>query len=295
VGVLSVVVAREGWIKVAEIASFLNVAPSSVEAVVFRLPETLFKVDNEGDTFFTFPFLKDFLLDDDRAGAFFIPKAALDTHFTRILSSQPLSDHLLFYFREVLMGVLSVVVAREGWIKVAEIASFLNVAPSSVEAVVFGPANTLFTVNGNKNVNFTLTSFKDFLLDADRAGEYFIPKEALDAHFTQFLSRQPSGPSQSYSRDMLMGVLKVLMVWPSSLSIARIASTLDVDPGTVNGVVSEIQLFHIWADVDVMLLPYVQELLQDVDRAGEFYIPPKDLNPDYASMYAKIKDICRRL
>ena len=91
-----------------------------------------------------------------------------------------------------------------------------------------------------------------------------------------------------------MGVLRVLVVWPRGLSIAHIASTLDVDPATVKTIVSGTQLFYVWFDDGVRLLPYVKELLQDADRAGEYYIPPKHLNPNYDSMYTKIKQIWDR-
>jgi len=88
-----------------------------------------------------------------------------------------------------------------------------------------------------------------------------------------------------------MDVLRVLVVWSSYLSIARIASTLDVDSATVKAIVSGTDLFYIYDGGNVRLLPYVAELLQDADRAGEYYIPPKNLNPNYYSMYAKIKKI----
>jgi len=84
-----------------------------------------------------------------------------------------------------------------------------------------------------------------------------------------------------------MDVLRVLVVWSGSLSVYAITSTLRVYHDAVEGIVSETRLLYIWGG-DILLLPYVKELLQDADRAGEYYIPPKDLNPDYDSMYAKI-------
>jgi len=89
----------------------------------------------------------------------------------------------------------------------------------------------------------------------------------------------------------LLDVLRVLVVWPWSLSATQIACTLDIDPVTVKSIILGTDVFHIYGDGDVQLLPYVEELLQDANRAGEYYILPKDLNPNYNSMYAKIQNI----
>ena len=89
-----------------------------------------------------------------------------------------------------------------------------------------------------------------------------------------------------------MGVLRVLMIWSWPLHMAQIASTLEVDPGAVEGIVSEYQLFYIRRSGSITLLPYVKRLLQDVNRAGKYYIPPNDLNPDYHSIYVRIYKIC---
>ena len=90
-----------------------------------------------------------------------------------------------------------------------------------------------------------------------------------------------------------MDVLRVLVVWPAYLTVAQIASTLDVDSATVNAIVSGTDVFYIYpdGDADVRLLPYVEKLLQDADRAGEYYIPPNRLNPNYGSMYTQIRRI----
>jgi len=289
-GVLSTVVTRDGWMKVPQIASFLDAAPSSVEGVVFGPAKALFKLDRDDDVYFTIPSLKDFLLDADRAREYFIPSEALDTHFTRILSCQPPSALSHFYSREVLMGVLTVLVAWGGWIKLPQIASFLDVVPSLVEAVLFGPAKALFKLDNSQDVMFYNPFFQGFLLSANRAGEFYISRDKVDTQFTRILSCQPSSPSQSYSRNMLMDVLRVLVGSSNSLGIAQIASTLDVDPGAVKDIVSKIQLFYILDTGCIKLLPYVEELLQDVDRAGEYYIPAKDINPGYFFMYAEIEE-----
>jgi len=135
-------------------------------------------------------------------------------------------------------GVLTAVMALGSWVKVPQIVSALDVAPSLVDAVIFGPAKALFTLDSNNNVGFSTPSFKEFLLDADRAGEYFIPSDKSDALFTHILSRQPpSDPSQSYSRDVLMGVLTVVLALGGWVKVHQIVSVLDVAPSVVEGVI----------------------------------------------------------
>jgi len=193
-GVLSLVVELDGELKVDKIASFLDVAPSSVEGVIHGSANALFELDLVGNVRFAFPSLFAFLRDANRAGEFFIPKNPLDTHFTRILSYQLPSDPPLFYSREVLMGVLRVLVALNGWLDTDQIASLLNVAPSSVEGVVFGSAKALFGLNFYGNSFFAFESLSAFLQDADRAGEFYIPENSLDTHFTSITAMECCQP-----------------------------------------------------------------------------------------------------
>lgn len=87
-----------------------------------------------------------------------------------------------------------------------------------------------------------------------------------------------------------MGVLTVLVVWPGWLSVSRIASSLDVDHAIVANIVSgpARSLFDVWRGDDVRLFPGVRTFLQDANRAGDFYIPPKDENTSYDSLLAQI-------
>jgi len=296
-GVLSMVVVLGNRVvlKVTEIASFLDVEPRVVEGVIFGPAGALFEVDTYNMVGFFNSSVKAFLLDVNRARDYFIPRdKPLDFLFTQLLSRQP-SGPSQPYSRELLMGVLTIVMERGNWVTVPQIASFLNVGPGLVEGVVFGPAKPLFKLGGKDctYVNFTIPSkFKDFLLDASRAGDFFIPRNKIDSHFIQILSHQPSGPSRSHSQEVLMGVLRVLVVWGRWLTVAQIASSLDVDPAGVNGIVFGKDVFRRYDRGAVELLPYVAILLQDANRAGEYYIPPKCRNPNYASMYAKIRKIC---
>jgi len=77
------------------------------------------------------------------------------------------------------MGVLFMVMTWEGRLSVPEIASLVDVARSVVEEVVYGPTKELFQLDGSTRVFFAIPYFKDFLLDANRAGEFYIPPRNL--------------------------------------------------------------------------------------------------------------------
>ena len=165
-------------------------------------------------------------------------------------------------------GVLTAVMALGSWVKVPQIVSALDVAPSLVDAVIFGPAKALFTLDSDNNVGFSTPSFKEFLLDADRAGEYFIPSDKSDALFICILSHQPpSDPLRSYSRE-------ALMVWGSDLPVHRIAFSLDVDPAVIKAIIfgPAQLLFYLYSSGEVRLPLPLEAFLQDVYRAGEFYV-----------------------
>ena len=89
------------------------------------------------------------------------------------------------------MGVLRVVMVLGNRVKETQIASWLDVAPSVVENVIFDPVKAFFTLDIVNDVDFSTSSFKDFLnlLDASRAREYFISSDYPDA-FSKF--QQPS-------------------------------------------------------------------------------------------------------
>jgi len=91
----------------------------------------------------------------------------------------------------------------------------------------------------------------------------------------------------------LIDVLTVLVVWFDWLTVPQIASSLGVDPAVVKGVVfgPARPLFFLLSNGDVHLSLEVRNCLQDANRAGEFYIPPKDLNPNYISLHATIRKI----
>ena len=189
-GVLKVVMALDNRVKVPQIAPWLDLAPSLMDNVIFGPAKALFQVDIAGRVSFSTRSFKDFLLDASRSGDYFIPSNKSDTLFLEVLSRQPPSDPSQSYPREVLMGVLRVVMSVGNGVTVPQIASWLDVAPSLVANVIFGPAKGLFRVDDIvDHVTFSTLFFKEFLLDASRAGEYFM--DDSDTLFTRMLSHQP--------------------------------------------------------------------------------------------------------
>ena len=275
-------------------SSLLGIQFGVISSVVDGPAKALFDTDSEGNIQLSTASLKPFLHDANRSGAFFIQSGTHpDTIFIRILSRKPPSNPLKTYSREVLMGVLTIVVALENWVKVPQIASALDVAPEVVSSVVFGPTGLLFKTGDYQDVNLCTPSFKAFLLDANRAGTFFVSERRQDAFFTRILFHQQ--PSDKYSEEVLKGVLMVLMIWPASLTVTQIAMALDVRSDDVEAAVFKQGqlLFYVWDKDSILLPPPLQAFLQDANRAGKFYIPPKSLNPNYDLLYTKIEKIRR--
>ena len=280
-GVLTVVMSLGNRLEVPQIASFLDVAPNLVQGIIFGPTKALFKLDSFEHVEFSAPSFKTFLLDVNRAGEYFTPSNMSDSLFAQILSRQPASNSSQSHIRETLMGVCTVVMALGGGVKMDQIASFLDVAPSLVEGIIHGPTKALFKLDPLQNVQFSATSVTTFLRDSGLAGEYFIPANKLDVLFTQILSSQPpSHPLQSYSRAVLMDVLKELVDRSLGVGIPQIASTIHHDPAAVERVVfgPARVLFHVHSDGGVRLCSQqLAAFLHDAARAGEFCIPRQHL------------------
>ena len=298
IGILQIIIAWPGGpFSAMNIARILHEEADIVHNIIRGPMRSLFKFkadDPHSAITLCHKSLRDYLLDRERSHEFFVPGDA-DGLFAQLLSRQPPSEvPSQPYSQEVLKGVLLVVVAMGDQVTVSQIVSALDVAPGFVEAVIFGPAKALFQLNSLGDVEFSTPSFKAFLLDGNRAGEYFIPNTQLDILFTRILSRQPpSDPLYSYSRDTLMSVLTVLVVFSWCLSVSQIASSLDVDPAVVEAIVCgpSHALFHLSSESDVTLSPMLEEFLHDASRAGDFYISLRHPNPYYDSLFAKIYKI----
>jgi len=176
----------------------------------------------------------------------------------------------------------------------SQIASYLGVAQGLVQGVVFGPAAVLFNMDYVERVSFSRPTFKAFLLDANRAGEYFIGHK-LDALFTQALSRKPSStPSPTYSREVMIGVIGVLQERGKPLSIDDIASALDVSRAAVkafvNGPARLLFMAWGWDEDRISLSKEALDFLRDSNRSGVLSIPPKALISNDRSQRGEILD-----
>ena len=298
--ILRAIVSWPRTLSITGIAKVLNKEADVVRAVIHGPMCLLFKYDStDFDSIITLchKSLRDYLLDRLRSQEFYLEDADTPGRlYSQILSHQPPSIPSQSYSREVLMGVLSIVVERGDRVTVPQIASFLDVVPSVVESIVFGPTKMLFNLGWHDNVDFTMSSFKDFLLDASRSGKYFVSSQTPDTLFTQVLSRQQSSnPARPYSQQVLMDILVVLVTWSDWLSISEIASVLGVQLSLVEGIVlTHAQLlFYSNSRGQVTLSLPVLDFLRDSHRAGKFCIPSKDHNLNYDFLYAKVTMIRR--
>ena len=270
--------------------SLIGVDPSVFERVHLGPAKALFEMDSNTDLHFSTVLLKPFLRDATRSGEFFIRGwENPDAIFIRILSrKQPSTDPSQFHPREVLLDVLAVVVAVGNWVNVRRIAGFLDIPPSLVEGIIFGPSKVLFRLDRQRNIDFFTPTFKAFLLHDIRAGEFYTPMDKADT----FIIRTLSLP-HPYSRETLMDILTVLLSWPHRLCALQIAYALDIDPpvveGVLNGPTGTRLFFYVYTNGDVEVPPPLRGFFQDPTRAGEFYIPTQGLDPKYDSIFAMIQ------
>ena len=271
-----------GPFSAARIAGILGEKVDVVQQTIRGPLRSLFKLSEDPESVVTFCHrsLADCLSDPRRAGEHFIPRDGLDPLYHRILSRQPPSGLLSSHYREALKGVILVLATWPIQSSVPEIASLLDLTPSVVRSVVSGPAQPLFTTNLEGAVLFSHISIKNFFMDVDRSGEFFIPSDRPDALLLQILSRQPpspdKGPWNTYSRDVLIDVLRVVITWPGLLTVAEIAATLHTLPTVVQSVFDRLpRSLFVSGEHLVAFNPHcgIEAFLLDANRSGEFFIP----------------------
>ena len=174
---------------------------------------------------------------------------------------------------------------------VAQFVAALDLDHHLVEGVVSGPAKSLFKVDANKVV-FSSPSFKPFLQDASRSGEFFIEGIDPDPIFKQILSRYPPPDSpESYSCDELLDVLTALVVRDGLLSVDDIGTLVDLDSHIVEKIISgpAKALFHVGGDDGGIRLssPSLKPFLQEPDRSGAFFVHDKDPDAFFLRILAR--------
>lgn len=211
------------------IAFVLDVTPNVLRDVVC-VPGTraLLNVDPQSSAICLFDTsLKTFLLDHSRSGDFFVPSNQPDALFLQILSRQPSTS------RKILMGVLHIITA---WPLQLTIVDILDVDRKALWNVVCGPGMRALLIVDLKTSGLRLfdPSFRTFLLDQSRSGDFSVPSDQPDSLFLDILSRQ----LPSTSRKLLTGTLHTIIAWGHhSLTIEMIASVLDVAPTVLRDVV----------------------------------------------------------
>ena len=162
-------------------------------------------------------FFKIWLLTSHRSGEFHVPSNALDLLYHRILSRSippkaPLASQDLC--RQQLIQVIHMAVS---WPKtpltINDISLALDLDPGVVTSIVRScmfldfEGDRLVTIRGDH-------SFKEWLLNPRRSGEFHVPPNALDLLYLQILSRPPpSDPLWTFTREQLVEVLHTIVIW----------------------------------------------------------------------------------
>jgi len=310
-GILQIIIAWPSQSSITGIATVLGEEVHVVQAIVRGPLRTVFKLDDsnpDSKIGFCHKSLGDFLLDPRRSGEFHVPENALDLLYHRILSLPLPSDPSRTFSRAQLVGVLHVVVTfprtprsrsrLPTGMELFEIARLSNIHFNVVRNIVkCGTTSLLFTPpeDYNCNIEFYDDSFRRFLLDRDRAGEFHIPQDALDLAYLRILSwPPPSYPPQTFSRKELIGVLHTLVAWPTclfdgapgtaeehkstTLHVDTIALVLDVHPAAVRNIVQRGPMALLFAVFDTGNIyrrdDSIHDFLLDPRRSGEFHVPP---------------------
>ena len=277
IGVLEVMVNWPGELTSTRIAEVLEVDETVVQNVILGPAKSLFHIEVNKVRFSTSS-IRPFLQNVECSGEFFIRHEDHDSIFTRVLSRQPPSDPLSFYSRDDLLDVLTTLVAGGGHTSKREIGmSLLGLDPVVAKRVVLGPSKALFNRYPNGKISFSARPLKSFLQDANRSGRFFIQGRA-DAIFIRIMSRPlPSDilPSGSHSREVLLGVLTVVMELGYWVNVQRIASFLDLALPLVEAVIfgPTKALFKLDNAGNInFAVPSFKEFLLDDKRAGEYWI-----------------------
>ena len=273
--ILQVIVAWPGGpFSAAKIAQLLHEAVDVVHSIIRGLMRSLSKfdaADPHSPITLCHKSLRDYLLDRKRSKEFFIQSGDADSLFSELLSRQ-----LLFnpHSSEVLVNIMTAIPLWWKGLTIPQLATISDVDNSFVEAVVFGPARSLFVIDSNEKVGFSTPDFQTFLQDRNRSGSFFMPGGRRDDLFRRILSRHPSSSSTSYSREDLMGVLTAVVIWSGWMTGPDIAAVLDVDPSVVTHVISgpAESLFRHRSDYVRFSSLSLKAFLLDPRRSGEFFV-----------------------
>ena len=258
------------WCPLDTVACVLDVDINVVRSVVSGSTRSLFDVDERNERIFPFDdSLKAFLSDQSRSEGFYVPSDELDNLFLRIVSHQQLAS----VQREFLKGILrAVVVWPSDSCTIDRIAAILGVEFGIIRDAVLGSLRPLFDVEMETNcVGFFNNSFKPFLLDRDRSGEFHVENEDLDRLLLEILSREPS-------KLIVIELLNAIATW-GRMSIDALALMVRIEEPIVRYVLwgpamrALLDLKSRKESVSFFDLPFVREFLFDRDRSGPFYVP----------------------
>ena len=283
-GILRVITCWPVELSIAGIADVLDEEESVVGDVIRGPMRSLFDISPASSVQLCDKLLRDYVLTQSRSGEFFISSNEPDELFIEILSRPPPSDPRHAFPPHLLMGVLQCIQVHDCMPTIdttlEDIASNLNVDPGVVRRVLHGPHRALFRHFSQMDAKYTFATntFGEFLADHCRSGRWSIPySRAADAVVARTLSIPlPCDPQNSFSRQDLIGFLRVSKMWSSHpLSLPEIISVLGIEARIVKNVVCGPQsgLWRsFWWRVDLSEALVKNNFFSDASRSGEFHV-----------------------
>lgn len=139
---------------------------------------------------------------------------------------------------------------------------------------VGGLSGWLF-IRSSGSVEIRRDSFKGYLLDPHRSGEFHVLPNALDLLSLRILSHSPpSNPAKTFSQDHLLAVLHTAMSRSSDFTTSDTSPTITFDDDTVQNVTTGPQrkLFAVKGDGSIHLAHRsLATFLSDTRRSGKFH------------------------
>ena len=275
----------QAHITIPDIALALDIETRIVQNVICGPQRALFHIQDGVSATVCFRLRRfGFWRDADRSGPFHIFKHKTDALRISVLS-HPAPGEL--YSRRDLMSVIRATLLFSNP-TIDDIASALGISPGVVQRVVNGPQRPFFPIWPTGRVSSPPKDVANFFRTAERSGEFYVSENELDALLLQQISRPPPvEPQKSYSRQLLMEILRYLFVTcpptRQGIDLSYVASALNVEPDVVRKVIfgPHKTLFDTLGGRSMSLfietsgpVSSIRQFLLDPTRSGEYYLGP---------------------
>ena len=282
-GVLQVIVAWPKPLTINEIGLVLRLDSETIGRIVTFHMGLFFKETPDRGIVTMWSSFITFLLDPHRSGEFHVTPRALDSIYLRILSRTALSvPSPATFSQDQLIAVLQVVAAWPRDLTEEQTATVSGLDIYTVGRVIAPFLGLLSKKDWGTVLETGQTSFKDFLADPHRSGEFHVPPNTLYHLYFRVVSRPPLfDPDQPFSRDQLVGVLHVVVAWPGILTEDQIALLSGLESNTVRRVTIPLTslLFVKNHNGGIEILPALfKDFLMDPQLSREYHVPPNTLD-----------------